>query len=149
MKSVAHVMKHANFQLHRGTPWRSYFENLTIDDKFINKRVRLFIHQTICGEEKISEFENSCLITFLKKYRSSHWRCSASFLKTLQHKCFPVKFAKLLRATLKNICKRVFLEVFYKKAIHRNFNNLRTKVVTDKCSAKKSIYMLTPCGCFL
>ena len=30
-----------------------YLENLTIDDKFINKRVRLFIHQTMCREEKI------------------------------------------------------------------------------------------------
>ena len=37
-----------------GTPWRSYFENLTIDDKFINKQVRLFIYQMICREEKIA-----------------------------------------------------------------------------------------------
>ena len=35
-----------------GTPRRSYLENLTIDDKFINKRVRLFIHQTMFREEK-------------------------------------------------------------------------------------------------
>ena len=30
-----------------GTPRRSYLGNLTIDNKFIQKRVRLFIHQTI------------------------------------------------------------------------------------------------------
>ena len=30
----------------QGTPWRSYLENLTIDDKFINKWLLLFIHQT-------------------------------------------------------------------------------------------------------
>ena len=30
------------------------FRNLTIDDKFINKRVRLFIHETMCREEKIT-----------------------------------------------------------------------------------------------
>ena len=30
----------------QGTPRRSYLENPTIDDKLINKRVRLFIHQT-------------------------------------------------------------------------------------------------------
>ena len=36
-----------------GTPWRSYLENLTIDGKLINKRVRLFIHQTMYREEKI------------------------------------------------------------------------------------------------
>ena len=43
--------------------------NLTIDDKFINKRVRLFIHQTMCREGKkyyyvITRLQNS---TFLKK----------------------------------------------------------------------------------
>ena len=32
----------------QGIPWPSYLENLTIDNKFINKRVRLFIHQTMC-----------------------------------------------------------------------------------------------------
>ena len=30
-----------------GTPRWSYLENLTIYDKFINKRVRHFIHQTM------------------------------------------------------------------------------------------------------
>ena len=41
------------FSALQGTPWQSYLENLTIDDKFINKRVRLFIHQTMCREQKI------------------------------------------------------------------------------------------------
>ena len=40
------------------------FRNLTIDDKFINKRVRLFIHQTMCREGKkyyyvIARLQNS------------------------------------------------------------------------------------------
>ena len=35
------------------TLWRNYLENLTIDDKLINKQVPLFIHQTMCREEKI------------------------------------------------------------------------------------------------
>ena len=35
------------------TLWRNYLENLTIDDKLINKRVPLFIHQTMCREEQI------------------------------------------------------------------------------------------------
>ena len=72
---------------------------------------------------------NSCLITFLEKYRSSyrkckssHRRCSVknfsqtsqentffqekSFKKRLQHKSFSVKFGKLLRTPiLTNICK--------------------------------------------
>ena len=50
------------------------------------------------------------------------WSCRPPackfFIKRLQHKCFPVKFAKLLRTpTLKNICKRLLPEVFYKKAV--------------------------------
>ena len=40
------------FSASQGTPRRSYIENLTNDGKFINKRVRLFIHQTMCPEEK-------------------------------------------------------------------------------------------------
>ena len=43
-KSIAHVIKHANFQLYRaynaGVIWKS-----TIDDKYIYKRVRLHTHQ--------------------------------------------------------------------------------------------------------
>ena len=41
------------FSALKGTPLWSYLENLTSDDKFINKRVRLIIHQTMCREEKI------------------------------------------------------------------------------------------------
>ena len=40
------------FSTLQSTICRIYLENLTIDDKFINKRVRLFIHQTLCREEK-------------------------------------------------------------------------------------------------
>ena len=54
------------------------------------------------------------------------WSCKPSackfFKKRLQHNCFPVKFAKLFWATiLKHICKRLLLEVFYKKALLKNF----------------------------
>ena len=43
-------------------------------------------------------------------------------LQPLQHKCFAVKFAKLLRVSiLRNICKRLLLEAFYKKAALKNF----------------------------
>ena len=44
-KSIVRVINYVNFQLYRVNPdgviWK-----LTIDDKFINKRARLFIHQT-------------------------------------------------------------------------------------------------------
>ena len=44
------------------------------------------------------------------------------FKKKLQHKCFPVKFEKLLLRTsvLKKTCKRLLLEVFYSKAVLKN-----------------------------
>ena len=89
----------------------------------------------MCQEEKIYEYiitelQNSCLITLLKRYRSSHQRCSVKkgvlknfanftgkhpcwslFLIKLQafsqrdssvsqHKCFPLKFAELLRIAI-------------------------------------------------
>ena len=49
---------------------------------------------------------------------------------------------------LKNICKRLLLEVFYTKAVLKN-NIHKTKVARDKSSVKKSINMLTSCGSFL
>ena len=54
--------------------------------------------------------------------------------KRLQLKCFPVKFAKLLGVSiLKNICKRLLLEVFYKKAVLKDTH--REKVPSDKTPA--------------
>ena len=38
--------KACQFSALQGTPWWSYLENLTIDDKLINKRLQLFIHET-------------------------------------------------------------------------------------------------------
>ena len=73
------MTKHTNFQLYKVHPDRV---NLTIDNRFINKRVRLFTHQTMCQEEKIiftsftflhhftSRLQNSCLTTFFKKIQN-------------------------------------------------------------------------------
>ena len=44
-KSISHVIKHNNFQLYRVYP-DGVLEDLEIDDNFVNKRVRLYIHQT-------------------------------------------------------------------------------------------------------
>ena len=41
------------FSALEGTLCLSFLENLTIDDKYTNKQVRLFIHQKMCQEEKI------------------------------------------------------------------------------------------------
>ena len=43
-KSTVHVIKHAYFQFYRVHP---YIVNLTIDNKFIKKQVRLCIHQCV------------------------------------------------------------------------------------------------------
>ena len=46
-KSIVHVIKYANFQLYAVRPdGLINSKNLTIDDKFINKRVRHFMDQT-------------------------------------------------------------------------------------------------------
>ena len=42
------------FSVLQGTPRWSYLKNLTIDNKLINKQVRLFINQTMCQEKIIS-----------------------------------------------------------------------------------------------
>ena len=77
-KKYSSFDKASQFSALYRTPWRSYLENLTIEDKFINKRVRLSIHQTMClkrAEKKNLLRRSGCLITF-KRYRSSHLRCS-------------------------------------------------------------------------
>ena len=61
------------------------------------------------------------------------------FKKKLQHKCFSVKFVELLRiTTLRNICKRLLLEVFYEKAVLENFAIfIGQKKLVINCSVKK------------
>ena len=83
----------------------------------------------------VKNFENFTLESFLWSCRL--WACK--FLKKrLQHKCFPVKFAKLRRTPiLKSICRQLLLEVFYEKAVLKICNIYRTKVASDKCSVKK------------
>ena len=89
------------FSALQGTPWRSYLEKLTIDDKFINKRVRLFIHQTTCREEKIiCTSSQGCKI--------------ASYL-----------FKKMCKQPLEE--QKQSPEVFYKKSVFKNFLNLTGK----------------------
>ena len=40
-------MKHVSFQLYRAHPEGVIWKKLTIDDKYINKQVWLFIHQAM------------------------------------------------------------------------------------------------------
>ena len=50
----------------------------------------------------------------------------------------PVKFVRLLRTPiLKNICKRLLLEVFYRKLLLKICNIHRKKVASDKFSEEK------------
>ena len=82
------------------------FRKLKIDDKFINKRVRLFIHQTMYKscEYVITRLRNSCLITFLKKYRSSHRRKRSSNQRGSVKKVF----LELLQTSRESTCVGVF-----------------------------------------
>ena len=61
--------------------------------------------------------ENYCVESFLWSASSCKPSACMFFKKRLQHKCFPVNSAKLLRIPiLRNICKRLLMEVFYKKS---------------------------------
>ena len=66
------------FSAFQGKPWRRYLENLTFDDKFINKRVRLFIHQRMCREEKIIRRHNKVAKQLLNRAicKPRHWNLS-------------------------------------------------------------------------
>ena len=81
--------------------------------------------------------ENTCVGEFFKQ--SCRPSVCKLFRKRLQNKCFPMKFGKLLRTPiLKNICKRLLLEVVYKKAVLKNFAIfIRRKQLVIKCSVKK------------
>ena len=98
------------FSALQGTPSWRYLENLRIDDKFMNKRIRHFIQQTMCQEEKIIRMsqqgsEISVQLLFLKKYRSSHRRCRRSHQRISVRKGFLKNFENFTR---KHLCWRVF-----------------------------------------
>ena len=71
------------------------------------------IHQRYSVKEVFIKISPTSQETpFLMKLQSFRLQV---FKKRLQHKCFSVKFAKLLRIPmLRNICKRLLLEVVYK-----------------------------------
>ena len=81
-------------------------QNLTIDDKFINKRAPLFIHQTMCREEKILIRHNKVVKQLFKKF-----------------------FKKIFKKIQKQPTERQkeALEVFCKKCVLKNFANFTGK----------------------
>ena len=64
--------------------------------------------------------------------------------KKVQHRCFPVKFAKFLRIPiLKNICERLLLYLHYNSHHHFNFHHVHyhqkqplAGVLQNRCSGK-------------
>ena len=64
--------------------------------------------------------------------------------KKVQHRCFPVKFAKSLRIPiLKNICERLLLYLHYNSHHHFNFHHVHyhqkqplAGVLQNRCSGK-------------
>ena len=67
--------------------------------------------------QKISQISQESLFNKVAVLRTCNF-----IKKRLQHRCFPVKFAKFLRTTnLKNICKRLLLNLFKKGLEHMCF----------------------------
>ena len=62
-----------------------------------------------------------------------------SFLKRLPSQVISCEVCETFKNTyFKNICKRLLLEVFYKKAVPKNLAIFTgKKLVSDKCSVKK------------
>ena len=69
LKSIVQVMKHVNFQLYRANPDGVIWEMLTNDDKYINKQVWLFIHQTMF----VSGVEKNKLLWRYEFHTSAKW----------------------------------------------------------------------------
>ena len=62
------------------------------------------------------------------------------FNKRLQHRCFPVKFGKLLRAPILMICRRLFL--YLAKEVGQNF--LIQSFLVNKIKRLNTIYETKP-----
>ena len=93
---------------------------------FSFKKIQKQPPEVFCKKGVLKNFANftgkhPCWSLFFNEVAGLH---QASFFKkdssAFQHKCFPVKFAKLLR-TPKNIFKRLLLETSMKKAALKNF----------------------------
>ena len=87
--------------------------------KYRSSYLRCSVRKGVLKNFGSSTGKQLCWSLFLWSCRPPAWKF---FKKRLEHKCFPVKFATLLRTPiLKNICKRLLLEVFFKKAVLKNF----------------------------
>ena len=92
-------------------PWRSYLENLTIGNKFINRRVQLCIHCYVSRRKNyqyvITRLQNISLIVLKKKkYRRSHQRCRGSHQRCSARKGVLKNFANF---TGKQLCWSIVL----------------------------------------
>ena len=118
-------------------------------------RIVLFLKKCRCSHRRCRNIHRRCsvrkgVLKNFSNFTGKHlcwslflWSCKHSacmfFKNRLQHKCFSVKFAKLLRIpVLRNIYKQLLLEVFYKETCSLKLCNIpKTKVASDKCSVKK------------
>ena len=96
----------------------------------------------------------------LSLFRSNHQRCSVekSVLKNfvtfnknrLQHWCFPVEFAKVLRmAILKNSCERVLLFVVPQNAIPNSKGEFGLDETLTECKVSIFLCYVMLCGIYL
>ena len=112
--------KACQFSALENTPWWSYLANLEIDDKFVNKWVLRFIHQTMmrvsktCWEDKnllkFTPLRNSCLIIFIKMQKQSpekFWKKAVLKFHNIHRKTTvletPFFYFRILRNTLEHL----------------------------------------------
>ena len=126
------MIKHTNFQLYRvHTPWWSYLENLTIDGKFINKLIRIFIHQKMCPNvlsrkyywDVVARLRND-LITFKKIQK--RWLLLYS-IKSCSFKNLQYSQYKQKRLVLESLFNSEYCETFKLK-------NINERLILQMCS---------------
>ena len=120
-------------------------------------RVSFFINLKVASK-------NCARSTYLSLLTSPKNTCPGVFFNSvasLQPACFLKRDSNSVAFlwSFQNVFKNVYFEehlqtsaswaVLSKSCSSKLYNIHRTKVASDKCSVKKSINMLTSCGCFL
>ena len=105
-KSIVLVIQHVNFQLSRAHPDRVIWNKLTTDDKYINKKVWLFIHQKMLRRKivrghwssQLYYLENH-LITFKENVFMKPW----NYIANVNYKLLIRKFNSTWKKGFLNI----------------------------------------------
>ena len=80
LKSIFHAIKHTNFKFIGHISDRIICKNGQLTKTYINKQIRLSIHQTRCFSKIMCQGEKMLAVTFLYKSVDVHASASAYFL---------------------------------------------------------------------